>query len=66
MVFSNTEVGWDGRDIKHVQETRHVLHAKFLAKISTLSDQVLVEHLDVEGRWLYIRVDDKGQSPFAV
>jgi hypothetical protein len=47
VLFSNTEVEWDGQDIQHVQEMTHVLHVKFLSKISTVRDQA--KHLDVEG-----------------
>jgi len=64
VLFSNTEVGWDGRNIQHVQEMKHLLHITFLSKVSTVSDQA--EHLDVEGGWLYITADDEKQSPSEV
>jgi hypothetical protein len=37
MLFSNTEVVWDGQDIQHVQEIKHLLHVKVLSKITTLT-----------------------------
>jgi len=43
VLFSNTEVRWDGREIQHVPEMKHVLLVKFLSKISKVCDQVDVE-----------------------